>query len=201
MDKPSSYPPLKALQYLLARPAAPDNASGQPGPSRAGPFDTSTPRQQHQRGQTEPGGSQPSPTSLRSKSSRSAFSAASLPFSLTPRAKKSSSALSAAFGGSMGKRAGTPAQDYLAQLEQDRLRSPEKRLGERAAGQMEGRRRPDDGDEDDDFEHIGTDDGDEDGTDGYEGLENVRACCDGAHDLSSASFPVSPVNRRPTILC
>lgn len=34
------------------------------------------------------------------------------------------------------------------------------------------------------FEHIPTDDPEDEG-DGYEGLENVRACCDGAHDIGS----------------
>lgn len=189
----SSLPSLQALQYLLARP----NPGGVASDVRPGPFDTSTPRQ-HQRVSTEPGSSSwASPRSLRSSSSRSGFSTTSIPFSLTPKAKKSSSALSAVFSGSMSKRTGTPAQDYLAQLEQDQLRSPEKKMVPRPSRRQDHDDRmadenAHDDDDDDDFEHIGNDDADEDEGEGYEGLENVRACCNGDHDLSSTSSPPLP---------
>lgn len=95
----------------------------------------------------------------------------------------------------MSKRAGTPAQDYLAQLEHDRLRSPEKKLGQRAASRDQALASPvDGGGDDDDFEHIGGEDAEEDADGSFEGLENVRACCGGAHDLTSASLqrPLPP---------
>ena len=69
----------------------------------------------------------------------------------------------------MGKRSGTPAAEYLRWANHDAPQSPTKS-----------------------FEHIpGQDDGELDfelhdeamSDEGYEGLENVRACCDGRHTV------------------
>jgi hypothetical protein len=90
----------------------------------------------------------------------------------TPRGRRSQSQLS--FNrGSVGKRSGTPAAEYLRWTEHDSPYSPGKSF-EHVAG----------GDEDDDLDFELNDDSRSDG--GFEGLENVRACCDGRHTVGRA---------------
>lgn len=107
-----------------------------------------------------------SPQSQRSvRTSRTGISVDS--WTSTPRGRRSQSQLST--HASMGKRSGTPAAEYLRYGGAEGPYSPSK-----------------------DFEHIPSqEEGDlsfelHDGTlsdEGYEGLENVRACCDGRHTV------------------
>lgn len=90
----------------------------------------------------------------------------------TPRAQRSHSRLSA-YPASIGKRAGTPAAEYLRwHGEPGSPSSAYHPMTDNAAI-----------DDDVDF-HIHEHDPEKDG---YDGLENVRACCDGAHDVGTLS--------------
>lgn len=107
-----------------------------------------------------------SPQSQRSmRTTRTGVSSDS--FNITPRGQRSQSQLS--LGGSMGKRSGTPAAEYLRWSTLDPTpNSPSKS-----------------------FEHIPANEGELDfelhdetlSDEGFEGLENVRACCDGRHTV------------------
>jgi len=94
-------------------------------------------------------------------------------WNVTPRAQRSASRISV--NGSVGKRSGTPAAEYLRLGGIDGPASPTKSDYEYVPGQ------PDD-DEELDFEIH-----DSILNEGFEGLENVRACCDGRHDLGTLS--------------
>ncbi len=104
-----------------------------------------------------------SPKSLRSGRS---LHASGDTWGTTSRGQQSTSQLS--IGGSIGKRSGTPAAEYLRYAGPEGPYSPTKSF-EQSGG----------GEEDLDFElHDETmSDG------GFEGLENVRACCDGLHTV------------------
>jgi hypothetical protein len=110
-----------------------------------------------------------SPQSQRSaRTGRTGLSGES--YNNTPKGQRSQSQLS--LRGSVGKRSGTPAAEYLRWAERDGPYSPSPSKSFEHIG---GRH-----DEDEmDFElHDGAlSDG------GYEGLENVRACCDGRHTV------------------
>ena len=106
----------------------------------------------------------PSPQSQRSiRSARNDQS-----WSTTPRGQRSRSQVSVV--GSLGKRSGTPAAEYLRWNGPESPYSPTKS-----------------------FEHVSTAPDEEDlgfelhgenrYGDGFEGLENVRACCDGRHTV------------------
>ncbi len=101
-------------------------------------------------------------------------------YSITPRAMRSQTQLSIQH--SIGKRAGTPAAEYLRWAE-DAQKSPTRSIGSYRQG-------PSHTMDDDDYDHI---DGGEEtfelapGDEEYEALENVRACCDGEHDLGTLS--------------
>ncbi len=88
-------------------------------------------------------------------------------WNITPRGQKSQSQISLC--GSMGKRSGTPAAEYLRWNGPDAPNSPTKSF-ERIPGQ-------DDADYDFELHEDTMSDG------GFEGLENVRACCDGRHTV------------------
>ncbi|KIK68458.1 hypothetical protein GYMLUDRAFT_54091 [Collybiopsis luxurians FD-317 M1] len=90
------------------------------------------------------------------------------PFNTTPRGKRSRSQISV--GGSVGRRAGTPAAEYLRWNGPESPYSPSKSFVDVPAL---------DDDDDLDFELHGDSLSDE----GFEGLENVRACCDGKHTV------------------
>ncbi|KAH7868951.1 uncharacterized protein C8R40DRAFT_1132791 [Lentinula edodes] len=151
---------LNSLKYLLARhgpsQSAPGNATVVPDSPTSGeeflPEDdrhltvNSSPR------------SQRTGRSLRSDT----------PFNTTPRGKRSRSQMS--MGGSIGRRAGTPAAEYLRWNGPESPYSPSRSFVDVPAQE----------DEDDlDFELHG----DSFSDDGFEGLENVRACCDGRHTV------------------
>ena len=87
----------------------------------------------------------------------------------TPRGQRSTSQLSA--GGSIGKRSGTPAAEYLRYPGPDGPYSPTKSFEHGQVGVR--------GDEGLDFELHEESMSDH----GFEGLENVRACCDGLHTV------------------
>lgn len=89
-------------------------------------------------------------------------------WSSTPRGQRSRSQISVP--GSIGKRSGTPAVEYLRWAGPDSPQSPSKSFEHVHGGQH---------DDNLEFElHA-----DNLSDDGYEGLENVRACCDGRHTV------------------
>ena len=91
----------------------------------------------------------------------------------TPRPQRSYSRLSS-YPASIGKRAGTPAAEYLRW-----------NGGEPASPSTPYHQMPDNAAYDDDLDfHVHDHDPERDG---FEGLENVRACCDGAHDVGTLS--------------
>lgn len=108
------------------------------------------------------------PLAASPQSQRSSRSARiSEPWNTTPRGQRSRSQISV--GGSIGKRSGTPAVEYLRWNGPDSPYTPSKSFVDVPRH-----------DEDDlDFELHG----DAMSDDGYEGLENVRACCDGRHTV------------------
>lgn len=89
-------------------------------------------------------------------------------WSTTPRGQKNRSQLSIV--GSIGKRSGTPAAEYMRWNGPESPYSPSKSFEHISS-------RPDA--DDLDFELHGGGPSD----DGFEGLENVRACCDGLHTV------------------
>jgi hypothetical protein len=89
-------------------------------------------------------------------------------FSTTPRGRRNHSQLSV--GGSIGKRSGTAAAEYLRWAGPESPYSPTKSF-EHIGGHRN--------EEDLDFELNVDSKSDE----GFEGLENVRACCDGLHTV------------------
>ncbi|KAI9465908.1 hypothetical protein BJY52DRAFT_1209346 [Lactarius psammicola] len=104
-----------------------------------------------------------SPKSLRSGRS---LHASGDTWGTTSRGQRSTSQLS--IGGSIGKRSGTPAAEYLRYAGPEGPYSPTKSFEQSGVGE-----------EDMDFELH-----DETMSDnGFEGLENVRACCDGLHTV------------------
>ncbi|KAH7926165.1 hypothetical protein BV22DRAFT_1087687 [Leucogyrophana mollusca] len=154
---------LNALKYLLARPSTTTGAS----PSQNGHGVPMSPMSQsaeltddEHRNVVES-----SPQSQRSgRSSRNGGA-----FSTTPRGTRSRSQLSVR--GSVGKRSGTPAAEYLRWAGPESPYSPTKSFE-----QILGR-----GQDDDDLEFELH--GDSVLDDAFEGLENVRACCDGRHTV------------------
>lgn len=124
-------------------------------------------------------GSQTSPQSQRSVRSAQKTE----PWTSTPRGQRSRSQLSV--GGSIGKRSGTPALEYLRWNAPDSPYSPTKSFVDVTERQD---------DEDLDFELHGDALFDE----GFEGLENVRACCDGRHTVGhSHNHHHNPQNQQP----
>ncbi|CDZ98352.1 Pleckstrin homology-like domain [Phaffia rhodozyma] len=172
----------RALTYLLARPA----------PREANILGTNqvenleaTPTF-HQRVLTDSGALSnrsaylTSPSSVRSTN-------LGVPFDFTPKAKQSGSGMSSMFSGSASKRTGTPAHEFLANREEQRQLSAS--LDKPTEGtNMIGTA--------DSFEHIDPDDDDDD-EDEYEGLDNVRACCGGAHDIGSLASRHSHRHHHP----
>ncbi|EJD41972.1 hypothetical protein AURDEDRAFT_115234 [Auricularia subglabra TFB-10046 SS5] len=153
-----------ALKYLLARPNPQAPASG-PGNAIHAPSSPTTPHHirvvedDHRRNIFA------SPQSARS--ARSAHSGQSDGWNnITPKgfAQRSQT--------SVGKRTGTPALEYLRWAERAASPTPEPYEYVHGPGN----------DEDLDFEI--NDSGE---VEGYEGLDNVRACCDGMHDLGTLS--------------
>ncbi|KAF8155589.1 hypothetical protein B0H34DRAFT_783418 [Crassisporium funariophilum] len=149
---------LNALKYLLSRPNNPNVLS--PGnntilPQTPGSMD-------HTDDERRP------PLMASPQSQRSARSPLKGDtWNTTPRGQRSRSQLSV--GGSVSKRSGTPALEYLRWNGPESPYSPDKSFVDVPAHD------PDELD----FELHGESHSDE----GYEGLENVRACCDGRHTV------------------
>ncbi|KAG8216903.1 hypothetical protein J3R82DRAFT_7176 [Butyriboletus roseoflavus] len=152
---------LNALKYLLARPhpnvAAPPNENGlAPASPMSHSVEFTDDDHRHR--------VDSSPRSQRSD--RSSHNGVST----TPRGKRSRSQMSV--GGSLGKRTGTPAAEYLRWAAPESPYSPTRSFEQVLSGNVHD-------DEDLEFELHGGSQSD----DGYEGLENVRACCDGLHTV------------------
>ncbi|KAL0069266.1 hypothetical protein AAF712_003630 [Marasmius tenuissimus] len=152
---------LNSLKYLLARPnptmPSPGNAAHVPeSPISDQEFEDD----QHLAVNSSPQ-SQRSSRSVRRDMSWNA----------TPRGKRSRSQLSVNRG-SIGRRAGTPAAEYLRWNGPESPLSPSRSFVDVPAND-------DDDEENLDFELHGDSMSDE----GFEGLENVRACCDGKHTV------------------
>ncbi|KAF8137557.1 coiled-coil protein [Boletus edulis] len=156
---------LSALKYLLARPnpvlAAPPNRN-ENGAAPTSPVSHSvefTDDDHRHLVESSP------------QSQRSGRSSHNGGFNTTPRGTRSRSQLSV--GGSLGKRAGTPAAEFLRWAAPESPYSPTRSF-EQVMSENAGNA---DNDEELEFElHGGSDDG-------FEGLENVRACCDGRHTV------------------
>ena len=154
----------QALNYLLARPSG--GSIGPGTPSNVFQTPGSVTDDDHSRQLTSPPGShRVARTSTRGDTWNS-----------TPRGKRSRSQLSIA--GSVSKRSGTPALEYLRWNGPESPFSPDRSFAD--VGPPSGSRNGGGPDNDElDFElHE-----DENSDDGFEGLENVRACCDGRHTV------------------
>ncbi|KAF8583299.1 hypothetical protein K439DRAFT_1661365 [Ramaria rubella] len=159
-----------ALNYLLARPNT--GPAGSPQTGRLNAIPVTSPAYGSMRLPGDEGMRKDVLSSPRSaRSIGSALSGDS--WNITPRAQRSQSRLSA--NGSVGKRSGTPAAEYLRLGGPDGPASPAKSDYEYIPGRAD--------EEELDFEiHDSIMNGE-----GFEGLENVRACCDGRHDLGTLS--------------
>ncbi len=111
-----------------------------------------------------------SPKSLRSGRS---LHASGDPWGTTSRGQRSTSQLSV--GGSIGKRSGTPAAEYLRYPGPEGPYSPTKSFEQSGVGE--------EGDLDFELHNHSMSDH------GFEGLENVRACCDGLHTVGGNKQP------------
>ncbi|KAI5121954.1 hypothetical protein M0805_002025 [Coniferiporia weirii] len=166
---------LNALGYLLARPT-PTTVTQSPTTQVNGAPVTPM-RNPSGSGHNAEQGGIVSPLSQRSgRSEQSGMSNNDSPWNITPRGgRRSRSRVSMV--GSVGKRSGTPAAEYLRWA--DGPQSPSMHGFEQTSRGTE----PDD-DEDLDFEIHDSAASDQEG---FEGLENVRACCDGRHTVGRAS--------------
>ncbi|THH07855.1 hypothetical protein EW146_g9183, partial [Bondarzewia mesenterica] len=161
---------LNALKYLLTRPGNMPVSSPAQGANKtitpAAPLSpmsmqSELPDEEHPPAQ---GGLLSSPQSFRSARSNQTSGES---WNVTPRGQRNLSQLSV--GGSVGKRSGIPAAEYL-RWGPDGPYSPTKSFEHVPGG-------PDE--EDLDFELHDDSMSDE----GFQGLENVRACCDGRHTV------------------
>ncbi|KZT01198.1 uncharacterized protein LAESUDRAFT_731408 [Laetiporus sulphureus 93-53] len=163
---------LSALSYLIARsnPAPPvASSSSDPPPAPLSPMsmDQELPDDESQPHLLV----QASPNSQRS--TRTNRTDASVDSYNTPRGPRSHSQMS--FRGSMGRLSGTPAAEYLRWAEQEDLQSSTREHD------------PTSGQDDEELDFELHNDTHSDG--GFEGLENVRACCDGRHTVGRAGMP------------
>ncbi|KAA1472413.1 hypothetical protein DENSPDRAFT_859435 [Dentipellis sp. KUC8613] len=157
---------LNALKYLLARPnpamgASPANGTTlntAPLSPVSGPVELHDEEPQQQL--------LASPQSFRSVASNQSNGES---WNITPRGQRSHSQLSV--GGSIGKRSGTPAAEYLRWAGSEGPYSPTKSFEHVPAGPRD--------EEELDFELHD----DSLSEEGFQGLENVRACCDGRHTV------------------
>lgn len=156
---------VQALKYLLARP----NPTAVPSPNQNGNGVAPTSPMSHSADFTDDDHRHLIDSSPQSqRSGRSSHNGGA--FSTTPRGKRSRSQLSV--GGSLGKRAGTPAAEYLRWVAPESPYSPTRSFEQVISGNTQE-------DEELEFELHGESQSD----DGFEGLENVRACCDGRHTV------------------
>ncbi|PPQ80542.1 hypothetical protein CVT25_001575 [Psilocybe cyanescens] len=149
---------LNALKYLLARPNNPAITS--PANNTLLPQPQTPENIEH--------GRRPLLSPQSQRSTRSAVAGET--WNSTPRGQRSRSQVSV--GGSVGKRSGTPALEYLRWNAPESPYSPDRSFVDVPAQD------PDELD----FELHDETLSDE----GYEGLENVRACCDGRHTVGAS---------------
>ncbi|KLO07082.1 hypothetical protein SCHPADRAFT_1001921 [Schizopora paradoxa] len=166
---------LNALQYLLARPAA---TVMSPGALNGAP-----PVTPNRKVSGPNGASFVSPMSQRSTRSEQSGMSGESGWNVTPRGRstRSRSRVSIGGGGSVGKRAGTPAAEYM-RWTSDGPASP-------GALSLNGFEYvdPNPGEDDDDLDfEIHDSTMQEQEGDAFEGMENVRACCDGRHTVGRA---------------
>ena len=169
----------QALQYLLARPTP--NVQSPAGQGMQGMQGLQTPmRGGSSNGNTQQGGVV-SPASQRSGRSEQSGMSGDSAWNITPRGgRRSRSRVSMHPPGSVGKRSGTPAAEYLRWA--DGPASP----GAQSLHGFEQIGHGLDVDDDDlDFEIHDSMTSDQEG---FEGLENVRACCDGRHTVGRSGF-------------
>lgn len=172
---------LKALQYLLARPepnVQSPAAQGGPGPHT--PMHTPM-RMGSSNGKAPNQANVVSPMSQRSGRSEQSGMSGDSAWNITPRGgRRSRSRVSMGPPGSVGKRSGTPAAEYLRWA--DGPGSP----GATSLNGFEQIGHGLDVDDDDlDFEIHDSTLSDQEG---FEGLENVRACCDGRHTVGRSGY-------------
>jgi len=170
---------LQALQYLLSRPGAgllPSTATGPNGTiTRPGAVQYSSVAGHAEHAVEDHRAEHPNSQLLASPQSfRSGRSLHISGDTWASRGQRSASQLSV--GGSIGKRSGTPAAEYLRYPGPGGPYSPTK-SSEQARVNAEG-------DEDMDFELHEETMSDQ----GFEGLENVRACCDGLHTVGGEQY-------------
>ena len=159
---PADGPSIQALKYLLTRPGqahlAGGSGNGVPPPTSPTSPNGELPEEYHANVMSSPESQRSARTGRTGRSGDS--------WNVTPRGQRSRSQIS--LGGSLSKRSGTPAAEYLRWAEG--ASSPSKEYEHVPGGQD---------DEDLDFELHDDTLSDE----GFEGLENVRACCDGRHTV------------------
>ena len=153
---------LQALRYLLARPGAMSPGADDDAHFSPMSIGSDFPDERNQQALMT------SPHSHRSgRSAGTVLSSGGDSFNNTPKGQHGRSQVS--LRSSVGKRSGTPAAEYLRWTEREAPYSPS-RSYEHVGGEDE---------EDLDFELH-----EETMSDGcFEGLENVRACCDGRHTV------------------
>ncbi|KAH8829283.1 meiotic cell cortex C-terminal pleckstrin homology-domain-containing protein [Flagelloscypha sp. PMI_526] len=169
---------MNALKYLLSRPATNGTGpTGLPGQGSTGLSVPQSPMSVVSDLQSSEGHGQRGRPSLHAspQSQRSGHSAVHVGGNTTtPRGQRSRSQMSLGRGSSVGKRSGTPAAEYL-------------RYGHLESPYSPTRSFVDVDDEDElDFELHGSDEEammELGGGPGFDGLENVRACCDGKHTV------------------
>ena len=163
LDKPvGAHIGPQALRYLLARPGAMPPGADDGAPLSPMFVGSDLPDERNQQVLMA------SPHSHRSgRSAGTVLSSGGDSFNNTPKGQRGHSQVS--LRGSIGKRSGTPAAEYLRWTERETPYSPSKSY-EYVGGEDE---------ENLDFElnQETMSDG------GFEGLENVRACCDGRHTV------------------
>ncbi|CAG7850038.1 Anucleate primary sterigmata protein A [Serendipita indica DSM 11827] len=148
-----------ALSYLIARPSA--NTPSQPSQSATRVALSPTSANQRQASQTN---EEPRRMEYSPRSQKSGHSAVTIDTYNTPRAPRSVSRMSNPYG-SVGKRSGTAAAEFM-RWNSDAPASPS-RMEDNTHAQ------------DSEFQLH------DDPEDAYDGLENVRACCDGKHDVGA----------------
>ncbi|KAI9463019.1 hypothetical protein F5148DRAFT_1313626 [Russula earlei] len=167
---------INALQYLLTRPGPPttNGPNGTITGPGAAPLNSATGHTEVPVKENHPDHNSQLLSSPQSFRSGRSIHLSGGSWDTTPRGQRSASQLSV--GGSIGKRSGTPAAEYLRYPGPDGPYSPTKSFEQVQVDVG--------GDGDLNFElHEETLSENE-----FEGLENVRACCDGLHTVGGAQY-------------
>ncbi|KAF8328184.1 uncharacterized protein EI90DRAFT_3065826 [Cantharellus anzutake] len=186
----------RALSYLIDRPSAVLVSTPAVGSMTPSPIPARTMPSSHREDGTLKGKNEAmmaSPSSVRSAMSKGSMDS----WNLTPRARAQAHLAPQ----SISRRTATPATEYLRQYSEPQYRPyPDLHSPTRSTRSLQQRFEDAlDNRDDEEFETIehqfpNTGDfeiNDEPG-EGFEGLENVRACCDGEHDLNDLSKGPNP---------